>query len=578
MTATSFAYKYAGRSGAVASGDRARLALATSTLREATYFAGELDDVLPLREGLAALYDVAVSDFRYHPRDRTAFRAWLAEQDRLFLAGLAAKSTHAKARLGEIQLRIGELDRARAERRASFEKARRAYVQWAIEDELERSLVLDPVVTVHPDELSFEAFSRDQSSYARLAVGHAAFSRIDAIEHGTTNVDFSSRLHDHFDRMRSYRATRFEIAPGGFEAETIAALPETARSVHEKKITMPEGWLAGFLQVHGLMSMGLERVELAPVDVYNVIRVIRARRAQASPRSLRWQLTPGERTKILIEPFDVLVTGSPISRFHGAKERSIRTWGRDRLRVLERVLPLAERVQVFLAGSGLPSIWVCDLGGRVTFTLALSGWTDNDWAGGQAKFDLLTRRLPTNADELTRVYGALRDARRATDAEIAARCDLGVEKARSALSILAQAGRAMYDVVSGLHRHRDLLLVPFSASAAIAEAKVAEIESSPKAKTAKEMIDHGGVRIIARRPTSMGYKLSGSARGESGPPVRPLLAVDHEGQILEASCTCVFAEKHGLTKGPCEHVLALRLAHMAKLEEEDQAKKKGSSS
>jgi hypothetical protein len=65
-----------------------------------------------------------------------------------------------------------------------------------------------------------------------------------------------------------------------------------------------------------------------------------------------------------------------------------------------------------------------------------------------------------------------------------------------------------------------------------------------------------------------GYKLSGSSKGSDGKRVRPLMSVDHEGQIMEATCTCRFWKKHKLTKGPCEHILSLRLAHMAKLEEE----------
>ena len=63
------------------------------------------------------------------------------------------------------------------------------------------------------------------------------------------------------------------------------------------------------------------------------------------------------------------------------------------------------------------------------------------------------------------------------------------------------------------------------------------------------------VRVIARRPVSTGYKLSGSARGSDGQRVRPLLHVNHEGHIIEASCTCAFYKKSKLTQGPCEHVL-----------------------
>jgi len=68
--------------------------------------------------------------------------------------------------------------------------------------------------------------------------------------------------------------------------------------------------------------------------------------------------------------------------FDGPKPLSVRTWGRDRLRTLARLLPLCRSVDVYLAGYGLPSVYVLDLG-LVVFTLALSGWTDNDWTAAR---------------------------------------------------------------------------------------------------------------------------------------------------------------------------------------------------
>ena len=126
----------------------------------------------------------------------------------------------------------------------------------------------------------------------------------------------------------------------------------------------------------------------------------------------------------------------------------------------------------------------------------------------------------------------------------------------------------MKDLAGGVFRHRDLWYSPFKASELLALAKKEGEEKDPKAKIAKLIVEQGDVRIIARRPFPKGYKLSGSAKGPDGTRVRPMLSVDHDGQILEASCSCEFGKKHGLTKGPCEHMLALRLAHMEKLEAE----------
>src|SRR6185295_16390689 len=93
---------------------------------------------------------------------------------------------------------------------------------------------------------------------------------------------------------------------------------------------------------------------------------------------------PGEPPRLVLEPWDLVVrsTGAP---YRGTQPRVIRTWGRNRLQVLARILPHARTVTV--VGPGLPSLYMVDLG-DATLTLALSGWTDASWAG-IATFDLL---------------------------------------------------------------------------------------------------------------------------------------------------------------------------------------------
>jgi hypothetical protein len=188
---------------------------------------------------------------------------------------------------------------------------------------------------------------------------------------------------------------------------------------------------------------------------------------------------------------------------------------------------------------------------------------------GAAKFDLLARRLTVATDELTRAYEAIRTLRHASAAEVAEAAGLGVEKARSALSFLCQVGRSMFDLAGGVYRHRDLFHEPFSAPEA-AKAVKAAAPANPQEAAARAIFEGDDIRVIARRPVATGYKLSGSARGEGGPRVRPLLHVDVEGRIIEGSCTCAFFKKHQLTQGPCAHILALRLAHMSRLEQEDR--------
>jgi hypothetical protein len=552
-------YKYSGQSAIVNGLHDSYLAFATNTLREAAFFKGEIRDPRILREGLAALYAVVISDYKYHPKDRLEFQAWLEAQDQLFLQSLSVKSKKAKVRIEELEARKAHLDKKRHERRRPFYDARRSYFEYVYENQYELDYLLDPVITVHPDEIFFEAFSKDESSYARLGVPYTQFKTVDEFECGTTNIDFSARLHNELDRMRTYRRTRLDIDPSGFTVKS-----EGSAAHKEKKIDLPDSWVKGFLQVHSVMSMSLTHFRCAPIDLYNICRFLKRKKARASPRALRYELTPGKRVRAVLEPWNYEIELTAI--YTGPKQQSIRTWGRTRLEVLERLLPVARSVDVYLAGFGLPSIYCVDLGGP-SFTLALSGWTDNDWTGDGARFSLLTRRVSAEAKDLLTVYDIMQRRRRSSEAAVAAEAGIGKEKARSVLSYLCQIGRAIYDLNAEVFRHRDLFMLPFTEKEARRALKSPE-EDTPQAKKARLIFENDNVRLIARRPVKTGFKLSGSAKGSDNKRVRPMLHVDKEGAIIEAKCTCNDYKKHKLTKGPCEHILALRLAHMSRLEAE----------
>jgi hypothetical protein len=580
-------YQYSGRSHFSDDASAgAHLGFSTNLLREATFFSGQLAQPLLAREGFAALYDVVVSDFKWRPKERLAYRLWLESQDRAFCANFGVHALAAKQQIAQLNGQLAALDAAQRLRRAEFTQARMRYMSFAARDEMEAFRVLDPVITVHPDELSFEAFSRDQSAYARLRVSYEVFSRIEGFECGTTNIDFSHALHLHLDRLRSYRQTRLEIGAGGFASRAVlpAEPGDAAAEAFEKRIELPDGWMQGFLNVHGLISMGLTKLTLAPIEVLNVLNYLMAHKTRASPRALRFELSPGKPVRMVLEPWDVSFWCSPVSVYQGSSPASIRIWGRERLRSLLRVLPVADSVDVYLAGSGLPSVWVAHVGAHVSLTLALSGWTDNDWVEGDGSFALLNKRLNVSAPELDAVYQLLRTLKRAPYADLAARSGLAVEKVKSAVSVLAQAGRAMFDLREGVPRHRDLLLEPFSAMRA-ARLSVQLESKDPRAVAAKALFNANQIMVIATRPvaiaadaaggaTPAGYKLSGSCAQSlnASTRMRPQLHVDHAGAIIEASCTCEAMQRHGLSKGPCEHVLALRLAHMAKLEQGEHGK------
>ena len=557
--------------------DTSQLGLATNLLRPQGYLNAHVEHPERVREVLCTMHGVVVSDLRRKVRDRSAWETWLAQKDREFLLGLKTKASASKDQLEQIEQRLSVLDGHRQIRRKPFIAARNRYADYVVNHTSEFYWLFDPVVTVHPDEVFFEAFSKDESSYCRVGVSRSLLRDEGETVYGTTNIDFSKALARHLERLRNYRDTSLRVGPGGVDVQVDDVIHR------EEKIPLPESWVNGFLQVQATMTMGLTSLRLKPIELFNVLRLLTQKKARTSPKALRFELTPGKPVRIVAEPWEIAVDATSIYQGGGPaqdKPTSIRIWGRERLKLLARLLPMCTDIRVELAGFGLPSFWVLDLGG-ITFTLGLSGWTDNDWTGQSAKakgqgsddtrFELLTRRLDGKPEDLVRLYEVLRERRLAKDVDLASATGLSLEETRTSLSHLAQGGRATYDLHAGAYRHRDLFVDSFSLGEAkqLTRPKI-DATASPTQKNAQRIFDGDGVRIIMRRPTppdveNPGYKLSGSVKGLDGAQLRPQLHVDSEGQILTGSCTCKFFRDAKLTKGPCEHLLALRLAHMEKL-------------
>jgi hypothetical protein len=192
----------------------------------------------------------------------------------------------------------------------------------------------------------------------------------------------------------------------------------------------------------------------------------------------------------------------------------------------------------------MPGVYVLKLG-PLRFTLSLARWSGRDSAG-HPQPALLARREPVGVEELLTVYDSLRGADSATDAELSRATGLSVEQCRLATAYLCQSGRAMLDPG---HNGECRRLPPGETL-------------HPAADSARRIFEAGNARLTARRPMASGWKLTGSARGEDGQRRRPLLHIDHQGRIVEATCTCPQYRRSHLTQGPCEHILALQLAHM----------------
>lgn len=82
-------------------------------------------------------------------------------------------------------------------------------------------------------------------------------------------------------------------------------------------------------------------------------------------------------------------------------------WGRCRLLILERFIPVAKNFKIVLLGTCLPSFFLAELESDMVFTLGLSGWTFNDWSRA-GNFDLMDPRSEVDNFTKKTVFEALK--------------------------------------------------------------------------------------------------------------------------------------------------------------------------
>jgi len=244
---------------------------------------------------------------------------------------------------------------------------------------------------------------------------------------------------------------------------------------------------------------------------------------------------------IRVGAFDYVLKPCPLD------EIEIRIWGRRRLLILERLIPIARSFTWRLMGTGLPSFLTANLG-PMRFTLGLSGWSANDWSN-TARFDLLEPRRTVSADNLRTVQGKLGQMWVADEAALADASSLDRPTTLSALTLLPQQGRAIYDLDKGVWRHRELTREPLPFDTLRF--------ASPEDEAATALLRSGAVTLRTKDVAADGIRFSGSVT-EDGRAIATSARMDFDDRIVEAHCTCAHFRQHKLYKGPCVHMLALR--------------------
>ncbi|MEM9827199.1 MAG: metal-binding protein [Planctomycetota bacterium] len=556
-------YQYARRSRLTRTTGGQVLSMAPNLVRDQVAFDAALREPLTFREAISTLHDIVINDLRFKPPDRAAYRNYLARnRQREVAIRKAASDAHAAdvAIRGEPHT---ELKRDHAAALKRYWRARRVMHDRLRRENLtlwERLMLYDPVCTIADDVVMFECFSVDQSAYGCLSVDReSGFDESGGMisgstsQLGTTNVDYSWDLYDSFQSLRSYRETRFQIDPTAVAVSTTHSEQEdgtgddqNTQMHREEKIDLPDGWLKGFMQLQAAMTLPTRVVRLSVSSVYSILAFLRRHKARTSPRAIRFEVGAKGFPRIVLEPWEQVIDESEfkLDSAGGDLSEPIRIWGRRRLLTLARVLPIAQRIDVHLLATGLPSFWVVH-GRGFRLTLGLSGWTANDWSAGTA-VDMLMPTTPADARGVAKAAETLSQKRAMTRGEIATSIGTDQASTLAAMNELALRGQVIHDLDAGIFRWRQIMPM---------EVSDREIGGPhPERVGCEELIAKRQVDLQSRQDGPRGGLILTGKVGNQDCEV----LIDGDGRIVRGKCRCSWHFKYGIRNGPCRHLQALR--------------------
>ena len=529
-------------SHATSSGTALTIGMGVDTGRDPVFLQGTVRDSATFAAVMLALGEVVGLDERWVAKDNSAYQEWVAQEyikelsDELRIAvevlpSLLEKQSAAREKVMAASSHAQEL-------RKALVAPRGAYYSWLYQNNRNLWMVLDPIVSVQPERTYFEAFSADESVYARVSLPHTGVDFSQPPQLGTTNIDFSLGLEREFLRARTYRALNLTVGLGAVEVAT------SETSVTEKKIDLPESWVRGLVEVQAALALASHECEIEAWRLADVLARLEAQKEKEGPRSLLFELTPDEPVSILIEPWNerVVVSTQP---WNGREKQVIKVWGRRRLRVLTNLLTRADTVKVRLLGSGMPSFWSVEVGG-MALTVGLSGWSSQDWAN-HARFSAF---VPSEKCDITDLHQAryfLKQSHSLDANTLSSTLNVPPATARALLQTLTKQGVAMFDPETSQYLSREL----FPNGQVAVESEAGKEESA-------------GLSLAAVA-TYANYvdELSGTERTVSatiahdGSSSSTLIRVDLDGRATFGQCSCNFFRYNKLKKGPCRHMVSL---------------------
>jgi SWIM zinc finger len=361
----------------------------------------------------------------------------------------------------------------------------------------------DPVITCGGGMLRFEGFSACCGVYARLDLLDGAFEA-ERLDPGTANVDFNPPMRAALSKLRDGQPARLNVSKSGFE------LAAGSGGAFERRVALPVRWLKGLVEVQAHQARMERRFAISGAVARRFLRDLPRQRTAGityvSPMNNALRLSQS-----------ALGGGVPVG-------------GVERLRVLAKVARHAVELEVYSNGNGATA-WRMETPDARLFVV-LSPEPSRGFSGeGQA-----LHALAAGGGITARLRAMLRWQNTLDTRLLASELGSPEQEIAAALAELGSSGLVGYDLAQAKYFHREL---PFDF------ARVAKLH--PRLADARKLASAGRAEIDTDGAGAWVRGKDGEYRARRDP----------DGGW---HCLCPWSARHGNSRGPCKHILAVKIA------------------
>ena len=365
----------------------------------------------------------------------------------------------------------------------------------------------DPIVSAGAERMRFEGFSSCNGVYVRLDMKPEAIDG-EFIASGTTNVDFNDPMLNALNAIQ--KNERVTLAVGQQEMQVISSKAK----VVEKKVTLPTRWIKGLTSVQLYLADMEQRFEIPKIQAIQLF--------QSLPKGV----TKGD--------FFVTKRAGKFMFATLSTPDSVRIGGLQRLRLLEGILPLLDKIMVYESADRETCAFVCEMG-KMQLLMAFSPDNYRGFSGEGKALESMTQNVP-----LEWIYGLnalLKSNETFSPTMLSIEHDIDFGTMEHLTAGLSSMGLLGYDLSENVHFYRRL---PF---------KTERILSlNPRLKNAKKLIANDDVQFVKNTPAYIEALVKGSG-------VMHKVIIEGEQQ----RCTCDWFTKYQGKRGICKHVLAVKM-------------------